>query len=156
MSSAAYLSISGSRNHSANLDSLMIASPLTKRLVSSCPDTLSDGRCDTIEGTVTIAMLMASCAEALRAMTGRIAKRWKGIRKVVGRGKILFDNRMFDMEERRRGLRVRLLVCVRESKRNREGKDAFRGRVEEIVKLRYIVTLIYSTRCFQQVSPHLD
>jgi hypothetical protein len=57
-------------------------------------------------------------------MIERIAKRWKGIRKVVGRRrKVLFDNRMFDMEERRRGLRVRLLVCVRESKRNREGKE---------------------------------
>jgi hypothetical protein len=54
---------------------------------------------------------MASCAEALRAMIERIAKRWKGNRKVVGKGKRLFDRVL-----ERRGLRVKLLVCVRESR----------------------------------------
>jgi hypothetical protein len=41
-----------------------------------------------VEGTETVDMITASFAEALRAMIGRIAKRWKGIRKVVGRWRI--------------------------------------------------------------------
>jgi hypothetical protein len=44
-------------------------------------------------------------------MIERIAKRWKGNRKVVGKGKRLFDRVL-----ERRGLRVKLLVCVRESR----------------------------------------